>query len=208
MVGFFQSDVYFRDYPIIKSVIPRSLIAKAAEHMRVNYGIERETHAVALHLRRGDYTRMRHVFEELPLSYYDTALRQLLGGFLLRDIVCAYEGKGHQVKVLIFCEETLFGDTAVGYFASKYAGLDVSLVHATNEVNAPFQSGVECPRDVLELLMIHLCSDVVMANSTFSWWGAYLNEKPLRRVVAPSKWFVQDPYPSSNHLYCDDWILL
>lgn len=44
-------------------------------------------------------------------------------------------------------------------------------------------------RPVLEQLYIHaLCQNVIMSNSSFSWWGAWLNEVPNKRVFMPSMW--------------------
>ncbi|KEG10162.1 glycoside hydrolase family protein [Trypanosoma grayi] len=202
MVGFFQSEAFFADHPIVRDVVPARLWDAAAKHLQDNYGDPSGLQYVGLHIRRGDYLRMRDVFATLEVDYYDAAVRQLLGRRLQQ------QSMGQRgVHVLVFCEDERYGASVVGYFRSKYAGLEVSLVCATAE-RVAFACDSHAPREVLELLMLASCDDVVMANSSWSWWAAYLNTRPLRRVVAPSRWFVQHPYPQSNHLYCGNWILL
>ncbi|KAG5488083.1 hypothetical protein LSCM1_08147 [Leishmania martiniquensis] len=229
MIGFFQSEAFFNDHPIMSSVIPPELWSCAREHLAAYYG-GGSCHCVALHVRRGDYTEFADTFEQLDVAdYYDVAVRQLLGGLLLRSpsplppppvdsapTSAAGTPLLPPLHLLVFCDEERFGRTVVGYFRTKYKdAVRASLVCAATEASvgsakpaAPPLPESMMPRDVLELLMMSQCDDVVMANSTFSWWGAYLNRTALHRVVAPSRWFVKDPYPASNHLYCPEWVLL
>jgi len=59
----------------------------------------------------------------------------------------------------------------------------------------------------VDLCLMSLCKEHIIANSSFSWWGAWLAKS--EKVIAPSKWFG----PGNSHLdtkdlYCPDWIVI
>lgn len=44
--------------------------------------------------------------------------------------------------------------------------------------------------DYDDMIMMSLCSNNIIGNSTFSWWGAWLNDSPTKQIITPEKWFV------------------
>ena len=63
---------------------------------------------------------------------------------------------------------------------------------------------------LLDLAMMRLCSDFIIANSSFSWWGAWMSTNQNKKVIAPKQWF-GSPLKEQNDtkdLYCPDWILI
>lgn len=59
---------------------------------------------------------------------------------------------------------------------------------------------VEDNQNYEDLLLMRACKHNIIANSSFSWWGAWLNENPEKVVISPSRWF-------NNHLYNADDIV-
>lgn len=57
-----------------------------------------------------------------------------------------------------------------------------------------------------DLCLMSLCDHNVIANSSYSWWGAWLNNNPDKVVVAPSKWFNDNK--SLDDLYPNNWIII
>ena len=60
-----------------------------------------------------------------------------------------------------------------------------------------------------QLWIMSLCSDFILSNSSFSWWGAYLSRSPNKTVIAPETWFGPEYEGGSwNDIYCKGWTIL
>lgn len=61
----------------------------------------------------------------------------------------------------------------------------------------------------VDMCMMSMCHHNVIANSSFSWWGAWLNNNPNKKVIAPKKWFgpAYDGIHNTKDLYPESWII-
>lgn len=77
------------------------------------------------------------------------------------------------------------------------------------KINYPttFVSKHEGLEDYQELIAMSLCKNNIIANSTFSWWGAWLNQNENKIIISPKKYFANDKHDTSD-LYPKNWIQL
>lgn len=74
------------------------------------------------------------------------------------------------------------------------------------DINVKF---IENTPDYIDLNIMRLCKHNIIANSTFSWWAAWLNENPNKKVIAPKNWFGPKKCNYNTHdLIPESWFLI
>jgi len=165
LYGYYQSEKYFAPIrPTIRKEI--SLRAALTGPNRLWKKQIQATNSVAVHVRRGDYVRRGW---QLPPAYYRSAIADI---------------------------QSLHGDVDLFFFSD-----DLSWVRAHIDALLPSpgspptvhyvdsNDGETVPYDLV--LMSH-CRHNVIANSTLSWWGAWLNANTQKTVLAPAYW-IREP---------------
>lgn len=135
--------------------------------------------AVAVHCRFGDFLALGDTFGVLGSDYYQAAL----------DRAVPVRGD-EDSKIYVFSDDI---DRARTLFQSIKCAVPVEFVSPPESSSA-----------AESLVLMSKAERIVIANSTYSWWAAALNDKSKKRVFAPSKWFrgLDDP----NQIYPADWI--
>jgi hypothetical protein len=60
--------------------------------------------------------------------------------------------------------------------------------------------------DIEDLFLMSMCSNNIIANSSFSWWGAWLNIHPEKKIIAPTNWFGEQVNLNTSDMIPSDWI--
>lgn len=69
--------------------------------------------------------------------------------------------------------------------------------------NMIFMEGFD---DIEDMWLMSLCKHNIIANSSFSWWGAWLNNNPNKKVIAPLNWFGTQANLNTSDIIPEGWI--
>jgi hypothetical protein len=134
---------------------------------------------ISMHFRVGDYITIQDYHNILGINYYKTALFNVI-----KNVHKSTNGKCKTFTVLYFNEKK---DNP--YINSIIDELFIEM-KKYKEVNVHFIKMNEIEEeDWKQLLAMSCCDHNIIANSTFSWWGAYFNSNKSKLVYYPFQWF-------------------
>lgn len=161
LIGFWQSEKYFSD---IEDILRKELILKESlsEKSKKLLNIIYSTDSVSINFRRGEFVTNPDINRRhgvLDLSYYKKAVQ------LIKQ----------RIKRAHFF---IFSDDIEWVLSNYKLDDDVTFV----DINYP-------DRVYEDLILGSKCKHNIIANSTFSWWTAWLNKNKNKIVIAPKNWF-------------------
>ena len=170
LFGYFQTEKYFQEH---KELIFRIINLKnTQQQIKEKVAPYLPTTAfekfVSLHFRVGDYAHQPQNHPLMPVEYYERALEQLL----------VDTGKNAWI-VLYFCEENdiAYVTEKINYLKQNEKFKELIFIKVPSILD-----------DWEQMILMSVCKHHIIANSTFSWWGAYFSgteESPYY----PTEWF-------------------
>jgi hypothetical protein len=177
--GFWQSEKYFKQN---QNQI-RADFSFPSFSDKQNLSISQEitkTASVSIHIRRGDYLKMASATQSHPvcsLEYYYNAINRI--------------------------SETI-ENPRFYFFSDDIEWVESQFANQSNHVFINHNKSQDSYRD---MQLMSLCKHNIIANSSFSWWGAWLNENPNKIVIAPKNWFKNTSIDTTD-LIPSTWIRL
>ena len=131
--------------------------------------------SVGLHVRRGDYLYTSEFNGICDLEYYKRAIAEILK-----------DEQKHYFYIfsndIAWCKQEI---------ESLISGHEIVYVTENTGKNSCW-----------DMFLMTYCKNLIIANSTFSWWGAFLN-KNVKKVIVPNKWVNRE---GKQENYCKEWI--
>lgn len=177
--GYWQSEKYFSDIP---DILHREFTIKYPQDFQSRRFADliQSTNSISLHLRRTDYVQdalTNKIHGACDQSYYDRCVKYI----------------AEQVSnphFFVFSDEP------------QWAKENLQLGFPTTIVDCN-----DASRNYEDLRLMSMCKHNIIANSSFSWWGAWLNSNPSKLVLAPRKWF-NDETRNTRDLIPEQWTKL
>lgn len=164
-IGYWQTEKYFRD---IKDEV-REKFTFDVQNDNVNDFVKECKGRIGVHVRLGDYCTEQGLYGGIcTKDYYVDALKVL-------------KEKTGIDKIVLFSD-----DIENAYNLFELSGVDV--------ISFPYVKD-DGYKDWYDMFLMSKCKHIIIANSSFSWWGAWLNRNINRIVISPKRWLNTEHCP-------------
>lgn len=177
LTGYWQTPLYFNAI--------RSVLLKEFEFREIpvkdNYPFIdsiKKQNSVSIHIRRGDYIsnpEYLKIHGLCTIDYYQRAI----------EYICK---KVDNPTFYIFSDDM------------EWVKQNIQFVN-----NCVYVTNTPDKKDHFEMYLMSLCKHNIIANSSFSWWGAWLNQNNPSIVIAPKQW-MGDPAIDTKDLIPSEWV--
>ena len=205
--GYFQSHKYFQDeFEQISQMIGLDKFREDAKQWFVKTKMDSQN-TISMHFRIGDYKDLQYYHPLMPYEYYEKSLTTIL-----------YHKYGQNqdqpvqlsMNVLYFCEDPDHNDVLKIIEPLQIKFPQCRFVRCTDCQSTDSQCTDEQQdgrqqQDYEQMMIMSECRHNIIANSTFSWWGAYLNQTPDKIVYYPRTWFGPGIQANLCDLFPDQW---
>ena len=178
LFGYFQDQKFF---PFSQTKIIKLLnFKKKKKFKRIFRKVFKKKNLVSIHIRRGDYIygKSLNTYNILNYKYYFKAIKII-------------KKKIKRPHFLVFSDDLNYTKK---FFSKNFKSINYDIVDTKN--------------DDENLYLMTKCHHNIIANSTFSWWGAYLNKNKNKIVISPKYWFKKSFDNKKNKLIDQRWILI
>lgn len=157
--GFFQSEKYFLD---VEDIIRKELVLLPEYHAcdaSLCEEIKNNTKSVSVHIRRGDYVKNLASMEAHGICSKD---------YYAKSIQYIQEQIGADAHFYVFTDDS--------EWVKKEMNWKANITHVDDQ------------KAIHDFHLMSMCRHNIIANSTFSWWSAWLNPNPDKIVIIPKQW--------------------
>ena len=184
--GFFLSPKYFADYEDeIIDIFSNQKIGKPAQ--KIAHEIKQTKDSIALHFRDYKCTLTSHqgwvdMIGELSLEYYEKAIETIIEKNSIPP---------DKIKIFVFSNGL---ENAKEFLKRSQYFKHMHFVQYQIQYNWE------------DMLLMSFCSHNIIANSSYSWWSAFLNKNPNKTVVTHKTWVKYLLNRPNHNLFPDNWI--
>ncbi len=171
--GYWQTEKYFKD---IEEIIRQEFIFNVSDEELANMAqVIMKENSVSIHIRRGDYLETPDLYCGIcSVEYYKKAIKYMIEN-ANPDVFYVFSDDLNWVRENLDITNAVYVDSLMfDHYENWY-----------------------------DMYLMSCCKHNIIANSSFSWWGAWLNNNKNKIIIAPKLWLNGE---ETKDIWCDGWI--